>query len=143
EVIAPNEPDIPHTEDTKGTLTRSMAAKLTDASARECLFADFLSVIEPKKMFEALKYPGWIDAMQEELNQNKKDEHGITIKIKARLVAQGYSQEEGANYDETFALVEMMKAIGIFLPFATYTDFKVYQINVKSAFMNGKLKEEV
>ncbi|GJR20017.1 retrovirus-related pol polyprotein from transposon TNT 1-94 [Tanacetum coccineum] len=153
----------------KGMLTRSMAAKLIAASASECLFADFLSEIEPKKVSEALKHPGWVDAMQEELNQfyrnkvwtlvplpygktaigfkwvfrNKKDEHGITTKNKARLVAQGYSQEEGIDYDETFALVARMEAIRIFLAFATYMNFKVYQMDVKSAFLNGKLKEEV
>ncbi|GJS06205.1 hypothetical protein Tco_0363001 [Tanacetum coccineum] len=90
-VIAPNEPEIPHIEDTEGIheqniqndqmitqptdapsgnntegmLTRSMAAKLTAALASECLFADFLFEIEPKKVSEALKRPGWIDAMQE------------------------------------------------------------------------------
>ncbi|GKA77832.1 hypothetical protein Tco_0784369 [Tanacetum coccineum] len=53
----------------EGMLTRSMAAKLIAASASECLFADFLSKIEPKKVSEALKHPGWVDAMQEELNQ--------------------------------------------------------------------------
>ncbi|GJT81362.1 retrovirus-related pol polyprotein from transposon TNT 1-94 [Tanacetum coccineum] len=132
-------------------LTRSMAAKLTAASASECLFADFLSEIEPKKVSEALKHPGWIDAMQEELNQfyrnkvfrNKKDEHGTTTKNKARLVAQGYSQEEGIDYYETFVQVARMEAIRIFLAFATYMNFKVYQIDVKSDFLNGKLKEEV
>ncbi|GKF33178.1 retrovirus-related pol polyprotein from transposon TNT 1-94, partial [Tanacetum coccineum] len=70
-------------------------------------------------------------------------EHGITTKNKARLVAQGYSQEEGINYDETFAPVERMKAIRIFLAFATYMNFIVFQMDVKSAFLNGKLKEEV
>ncbi|GJZ21176.1 retrovirus-related pol polyprotein from transposon TNT 1-94 [Tanacetum coccineum] len=110
-------------------LTRSMAAKLTAASASECLFADFLSKIEPKMVFKALKHPRWIGAIQEGLNQfyknkvwtlvplpygkiaigskwvfrNKKDKHGTTTKNKARLVAQGYSQEEGIDYDETFA----------------------------------------
>ncbi|GKE46967.1 retrovirus-related pol polyprotein from transposon TNT 1-94, partial [Tanacetum coccineum] len=59
------------------------------------------------------------------------------------LVAQGYSQEEGIDYDETFAPVTRMKAISIFLAFDTYMNFKVYQIDVKSAFINGKLKEEV
>ncbi|GJZ17574.1 retrovirus-related pol polyprotein from transposon TNT 1-94 [Tanacetum coccineum] len=124
----------------EGMLTRSMAVKLTAASTSECLFADFLSEIEPKKVSEALKHPGWIDAMQEELNQfyrnkvwtlvplpygkiaisskwvfrNKKDKHGTTTKNKARLVAQGYSQKEGIDYDETFALVARMEAIKIF-----------------------------
>ncbi|GJT65340.1 retrovirus-related pol polyprotein from transposon TNT 1-94 [Tanacetum coccineum] len=225
EMIAPNEPDIPHTKDVegpldlintegtheknvqdekiitqstegpsgnntkvsvwskdkhielvniigdpgKGMLTRSMAVKLTAASASECLFADFLSEIEPKKMFEALKHPGWVDAIQEELNQfyrnkvwtlvplpygktaicskwvfrNKKDEHGMTTKNKARLVAQGYSQKEGIDYDETFASVARMKSIRIFLDFATYMNFIVFQMDIKSAFINGKLKEEV
>ncbi|GJT45283.1 retrovirus-related pol polyprotein from transposon TNT 1-94 [Tanacetum coccineum] len=134
----------------KGMLTRSMAAKLTAASASKCLFANFLFEIEPKKVSEALKHPGWVDAMQEELNQfyrnkvwtlvpllygkttigskwvfrNKKDEHGITTKNKARLVAQGYSQEEGIDYDETFAPVARMEAIRIFLAFAAYMNFK-------------------
>ncbi|GJU39319.1 retrovirus-related pol polyprotein from transposon TNT 1-94 [Tanacetum coccineum] len=169
EVIAPNEPDIPHTEDTEGMLTRSMAVKLKAASTSECLFANFLSEIEPKKVSEALKHPGWFDAMQEELNQfyrnkvwtlvplplgktaigskwvfrNKKDKHGITTKNKARLVVQGYSQEEGIDYDETFAPVARIEAIRIFLAFATYMNFKVFQMDAKSAFLNGKLKEEV
>ncbi|GJW68778.1 retrovirus-related pol polyprotein from transposon TNT 1-94 [Tanacetum coccineum] len=121
----------------EGMLTRSMAAKLIAASASECLFADFLSKIEPKKVYEALKHPGWVDAM------NKNDEHGITTKNKTRLVAQGYSQEEGIDYDETFAPVVRMEAIRIFLAFAIYINFKVYQMDIKSAFLNGKLKEEV
>nr|GEY08739.1 retrovirus-related Pol polyprotein from transposon TNT 1-94 [Tanacetum cinerariifolium] len=118
-------------------LTRSMASKLTAASASECLFAEFLSKIEPKKVSEALKHPGWIDAM------NKKDKHGTTTKNKARLAAQGYSQEERIDYNETFAPVARMKTIMIFLAFVTYMNFKFYQMDVKSAFLNGKLKEEV
>ncbi|GKC21493.1 retrovirus-related pol polyprotein from transposon TNT 1-94, partial [Tanacetum coccineum] len=127
-------------------LTRSMAAKLIAASASECLFANLFSEIETKRVSKALKHPGWIDAMHEELNQfnrNKKDEHGTTTKNKARLVAQGYNQEKGIDYDETFALVARIEAIRIFLAFATYMNFKVYQMDVKSAFLNGKLKEEI
>nr|GEW67802.1 hypothetical protein [Tanacetum cinerariifolium] len=75
--------------------------------------------------------------------RNKKDEHGITTKNKARLAAQGYSKEVGIDYDETFAPVTRMEVIRIFFAFATYMNFKVYQIDVKSAFLNGKLKEEV
>nr|GEY31929.1 copia protein [Tanacetum cinerariifolium] len=69
--------------------------------------------------------------------RNKKDKHGITTKNKARLVAQGYSEEEGIDYDETFTLVARMEAIKIFLAFATCMNFKVYQMDVKSAFLNG------
>ncbi|GJT03667.1 retrovirus-related pol polyprotein from transposon TNT 1-94 [Tanacetum coccineum] len=76
-------------------------------------------------------------------NRNKKDEHGITTKNKARLVTQGYSQEEGIDYDETFAPVARMESIRIFLAFTTYMNFIVFQMDVKSAFLNGKLKEEV
>nr|GEU49849.1 retrovirus-related Pol polyprotein from transposon TNT 1-94 [Tanacetum cinerariifolium] len=138
-------------------------------SASECLFFDFQFEIKPKKVSEALKHLGWIDAMQEELNQfyknkvwtfvplpygkiairskwvfkNKKDENGTTTKNKARLVAQGYSHKEGIDYDETFTPVARMEAIRIFLAFATYMNFKVYQIDVKSALLNGKLKEKV
>nr|GEV97426.1 hypothetical protein [Tanacetum cinerariifolium] len=126
----------------EGMLTRSMATNLTAASTSKYLFANFLSEIEPKKVSKALKHPGWIDAMQEELNQNKKDEHGTTTKNKARLVAQGHSQEEGVNYNETFEPVARMEAIMIFLAFAIYINFKVYQMDVESAFLNDKLKEK-
>ncbi|KAJ9561581.1 hypothetical protein OSB04_006741 [Centaurea solstitialis] len=74
---------------------------------------------------------------------NKKDENGVVICNKARLVAQGYCQEEGIHYDETFAPVARLEAIRIFLAYAAHRGFKVYQMDVKSAFLNGKLKEEV
>ncbi|GKB88494.1 retrovirus-related pol polyprotein from transposon TNT 1-94, partial [Tanacetum coccineum] len=150
-------------------LTRSIAKQLSAASAHECLFVDFLSEEEPKKVSKALKHHGWVDAMQDELNQftrnkvwtlvhapygktiigsrwvfrNKRDETGIVIKNKEMLVAQGYNQQEGIDYDETFSPVTRLEAIRIFLPFATYMNFIVYQIDVKSAFLIGKLKEEV
>ncbi|GJR47804.1 retrovirus-related pol polyprotein from transposon TNT 1-94 [Tanacetum coccineum] len=75
--------------------------------------------------------------------RNKRDETGIVIKNKARLVAQSYNQQEGIHYDETFTLVTILEAIRIFLAFATYMNLIVYQMDVKSAFLNGKLKEEV
>ncbi|GKA53255.1 retrovirus-related pol polyprotein from transposon TNT 1-94 [Tanacetum coccineum] len=74
---------------------------------------------------------------------NKRYETEIVIKNKARLVAQAYNQQEGIDYDETCAHVARLKAIRIFLAFATYMNFIVYQMDVKSAFLNGKLKEEV
>ncbi|GKC13033.1 putative ribonuclease H-like domain-containing protein [Tanacetum coccineum] len=74
---------------------------------------------------------------------NKKDERGIVIRNKARLVAQGYTQEEGINYDEVFAPVSRIEAIRLFLAYASFKDFVVYQMDVKSAFLYGKIEEEV
>ncbi|GJT97517.1 gag-pol polyprotein [Tanacetum coccineum] len=75
--------------------------------------------------------------------ENKMDENGIVIKNKARLVAQGYNQQEGIDYEENFTLVVRLEAIRIFLVYAAYMGFMVYQIDVKSAFLNGKISEEV
>ncbi|GJU18011.1 retrovirus-related pol polyprotein from transposon TNT 1-94 [Tanacetum coccineum] len=130
----------------EGMLTRSMAAKLTAASASECLFADFLFEIEPKKKqsLDSCSTPyGKIAIGSKWVFSNKKDEVGTVIINKARLVTQGFSQEEGIDYDETFAPVAWMEAIKIFLAFATYMNFIVFQMDVKSSFLNGKLKEEV
>ncbi|GJR83107.1 ribonuclease H-like domain, reverse transcriptase, RNA-dependent DNA polymerase [Tanacetum coccineum] len=74
---------------------------------------------------------------------NKKDERGIVIRNKARLVAQGYTQEEGIDYDEVFAPVARIEAIRLFLAYASFKDFVVYQMDVKSAFLYGKIEEEV
>ena len=71
------------------------------------------------------------------------DENGIVIRNKARLVAKGYSQQEGIDFDETFAPVARLEAIRIFLAYAANANFKVYQMDVKSAFLNGELEEEV
>ncbi|GKB95688.1 putative ribonuclease H-like domain-containing protein [Tanacetum coccineum] len=75
--------------------------------------------------------------------RNKKDERGIVIRNKARLVSQGYTQEKGIYYEEVFAPVVRIKAIRLFIAYASYKDFVVYQIDVKSAFICGKIKEEV
>ncbi|GJZ90061.1 putative ribonuclease H-like domain-containing protein, partial [Tanacetum coccineum] len=74
---------------------------------------------------------------------NKKDERGVIVRNKARLVAQGYRQEEGIDYDEVFATVARIEAIRIFFSFASYMGFIVYQIDVKSAFLYGTIDEEV
>ncbi|GJW85414.1 putative ribonuclease H-like domain-containing protein [Tanacetum coccineum] len=110
---------------------------------QHCLFACFLSQIEPMNISEALEEESWVDAMQEELLQNKKDERGVVVRNKARLVAQGYRQEEGIDYDEVFAPVARIEAIRIFFAFASYMGFIVYQMDVKSAFLYGTIDEEV
>nr|GEX26575.1 putative ribonuclease H-like domain-containing protein [Tanacetum cinerariifolium] len=75
--------------------------------------------------------------------RNKKDERGIVVKNKARLVSQGYTQEKGIDYDEVFAPVAKIEAIRLFLDYASFKDFVVYQMDVKSAFLYGKIEEEV
>nr|GFC11121.1 copia protein [Tanacetum cinerariifolium] len=75
--------------------------------------------------------------------KNKKDKSSLVIRYKARLVAVGYSQQEGIDYDETFAHVARIKAIRLFLAYVAHKDFKVFQMNVKTSFLNGILKEEV
>ncbi|GJU61252.1 putative ribonuclease H-like domain-containing protein [Tanacetum coccineum] len=117
---------------------------------QHCLFACFLSQNEPKKISEALEDESSVDAMQKELLQfkiqkvyrNKKDERGVVVRNKARLVAQGHRQEEWIDYDEVFAPVARIEAIRIFLAFASYMGFIVYQIDVKSAFLYGKIDEK-
>ncbi|GKA27630.1 putative ribonuclease H-like domain-containing protein [Tanacetum coccineum] len=142
-------------------LFSSVQQRTNHKDFQNCLFACFLSQEEPKKVIHALKDPSWIEAMQEELLQfklqevwtlvdlpngkraigtkwvfrNKKDERGIVIKNKARLVAQGYTQEEGIDYDEVFALVARIKAIRLLLAYASFKDFMVYQMDVTSAFL--------
>nr|GEW32864.1 hypothetical protein [Tanacetum cinerariifolium] len=93
---------------------------------QNCLFACFLSQEEPKKVF-----------------RNKKDERGIVIRNKARLVAQGYTQEEEIDYDEVFAPISRIEAIKLFLAYTSSKDFVVYQMDIKSAILYGKIEEKV
>jgi hypothetical protein len=73
----------------------------------------------------------------------KQDKHGVVTRNKARLVAKGYSQIKGLDFDETFAPVARLESICMLLAYATHHGFKLYQIDVKSAFLNGPIKEEV
>nr|GFB25005.1 retrovirus-related Pol polyprotein from transposon TNT 1-94 [Tanacetum cinerariifolium] len=93
-----------------------------------------------KIIAEALKNADWVSAMQDE---NKKDESSLVIRNKARLVAVGYSQQEGIDYDETFAQVTRIEAIRLFFAYAAHKNFTVFQMDVKTIFLNGILKEEV
>ncbi|KAJ9552664.1 hypothetical protein OSB04_016709 [Centaurea solstitialis] len=113
--------------------------KTRSASANYCLYKSFLSVIEPKNVSQALEDSDWLLAMQEELLQFKRNK----VYRLARLVAKGYSQQEGIDYDETFAPVARIEAIRIFLAYAAHKNIKVFQMDVKSAFLNGVLHEEV
>ncbi|GJT25143.1 putative ribonuclease H-like domain-containing protein [Tanacetum coccineum] len=107
------------------------------------LFACFLSQLEPSSVAQALNDPAWVEAMQEEMQQTKNDCQGIVVRNKARLVAQGHRQEEGIDYDEVFAPVARIEAIRLFLAFALYMGFMVYQMDVKIAFLYGEIEEEV
>nr|GFB69096.1 retrovirus-related Pol polyprotein from transposon TNT 1-94 [Tanacetum cinerariifolium] len=137
--------------------------------ANSCLFLCLLSSIEPANVAEVLRDADWVSAMQEELDQfarlkvwrlvprpegktiiktkwifkNKKYESNLVIQNKARLKAVGYSQQEGIDYDETFTPVARIEAIRLFLAYAAHKDFTVFQMDVKTAFLNGILKEEV
>nr|GFA05032.1 hypothetical protein [Tanacetum cinerariifolium] len=104
--------------------------------ANSCLFSCLLSSIEPAIVAEALRDADWIF-------KNKKDESSLVIRNKARLVAVGYSQQEGIDYDETFAPVARIEAIRLFFPYAAHKDSTVFQMDVKTTFLNGILKEEV
>nr|GEW51172.1 hypothetical protein [Tanacetum cinerariifolium] len=101
----------------------------THVDLNTCLFACFLSQIEPTRVAKARSNPAWVEAMQEELLQFK--------------LQKGYTQEEGIDYDEVFAPVARIKAIRLFLAYALFVGFMVYQMDVKSAFLYGKIEEEV
>ena len=129
----------------------------------------FISQIEPKKLNDAILDENWVIFMQEELNQfernevcelvprpndqsiigtkwvyrNKMDENDIITRNKARLVAQGYNQQEGIDYEETFAPVARLEAIRMLLAFSCHKIFILYQMDVKNAFLNGFINEEV
>ncbi|GKD06113.1 retrovirus-related pol polyprotein from transposon TNT 1-94 [Tanacetum coccineum] len=126
-------------------------------------------IVEPKNYKDALTQACWIEAMQEELNEFERlevwelvprpdkvmvitlkwiykvklDELGGILKNKARLVARGYRQEEGIDFEESFAPVARLDAIRIFLAYAAHMNMIVYQMDVKTAFLNGILREEV
>jgi hypothetical protein len=150
----------------KGVVTRRHVALLT----LFCEHHSFVSSFEPLKVQEALLDSDWVVAMQEELEcftrnqvwslvdrpsdrrinvigtkwvfKNKQDEFGTVTRNKARLVAQGYAQIEGMDFEDTFAPVARLEAIRLLLAYASFHNFKLYQMDVKSAFLNGPLKEE-
>nr|GEU43160.1 hypothetical protein [Tanacetum cinerariifolium] len=152
-----------------GKLTRSVSTRLQlHEQSLFCYYDDFLTYVKPKTYKDALTQSCWIEAMQEELNEFERievwelvprpdkvmvttlkwiykvklDELGGILKNKARLVARGYRQEEGIDFEEPFALVTRLEAIRIFLAYAAYMNMVIYQMDVKTAFLNGNLREE-
>ncbi|GJY67300.1 retrovirus-related pol polyprotein from transposon TNT 1-94 [Tanacetum coccineum] len=143
--------------------------KQLQTDAMWCYFDAFLTFVEPKNFKQAMTEPSWIDAMQEEIHEFqrlevwelvpcldkvlliklkwiykvKTDEFSRVLKNKARLVAQGFRQEEGIDFEESFALVARIEAIRIFIANVAHKNMTIYQMDVKTAFLNGKLKEEV
>nr|GEX34697.1 hypothetical protein [Tanacetum cinerariifolium] len=134
-----------------------------------CIYALTVSIMEPKTVKEALTDLAWIESIQEELHQfirldvwelisspdgikpltlkwlfkNKHDEENTAIHNKTRLVMRGYRQEEGIEFKEFFAPVAWMEAIRIFLAYAAHKGFTMYQMDVKTEFLHGSLKEDV
>ncbi|GJS71168.1 retrovirus-related pol polyprotein from transposon TNT 1-94 [Tanacetum coccineum] len=134
-----------------------------------CMLALTVSIVEPKTIKEAMADSAWIEAMQEELHQfdrlqvwelvdkpfgknviklkwlkkNKKDEDQTVIRNKARLVTKGCAQEDGIDFEESFALVARLEAVRIFIAYVAHKSFLIYQMDIKMAFLNGPLKEEV
>nr|GEX47491.1 retrovirus-related Pol polyprotein from transposon TNT 1-94 [Tanacetum cinerariifolium] len=150
--------------------SRSVSTKKQlQTDAMWCFFDAFLTTVEPKNFKQAMTEPSWIDAMQEKINEFKRlqvwelvpcldkvlliklkwiyklktDEFGRVLKNKARrLVAQGFRQEEGIDFKESFSPVARIKAIRIFIANATHKNMAIFQMDVKTAFLNGELKEE-
>nr|GFA69589.1 putative ribonuclease H-like domain-containing protein [Tanacetum cinerariifolium] len=134
-----------------------------------CMYALTVSTMELKNVKEAMTNPAWIDSMQEELLQfkrldvwvlvpapdnisplnlkwlfkNKHDEEQMIIKKKSCLVVRGYRQEEGISFEESFTPVARMEAIRIFLAYVAHKSFTVFQMDMKTAFLYGSLKEDV
>ncbi|GJS79222.1 putative ribonuclease H-like domain-containing protein [Tanacetum coccineum] len=115
-----------------GALDRPVSTRLQlHEQALFCYYDAFLTSVEPKNYKEALTQACWIEAMQEELHEFE------------RLEPCGYRQEEGIDFEESFAPVARLEAIRIFLAFAAHMNMVIYQMDVKTAFLNGNLREEV
>nr|GEW52960.1 retrovirus-related Pol polyprotein from transposon TNT 1-94 [Tanacetum cinerariifolium] len=140
-----------------------------ESDGEMCMFALIVSQTEPNNIKEAMANSAWIESMREELHQfdrldiwelvdrplctnvinmkwlwkNKRDEENTIIRNKSRLVAKGYAQKEGVNFEESFAPVARLEAVSLFIAYAAHKSFTVYQMDVKTAFLYGPLKEEV
>nr|GEW57831.1 putative ribonuclease H-like domain-containing protein [Tanacetum cinerariifolium] len=134
------------------TQTRSITRVVKDQGGLSQMFNDdfHTSMHEELLQFKMQKVWVLVDLPHEKraigtkwVYRNKKDEKGIVIRNKARLIAQGHTQDEGIDYEEVFAPVARIEAIRLFLAYASFMGFMVYQMDVKSAFLYGTIKEEV
>nr|GEV32144.1 hypothetical protein [Tanacetum cinerariifolium] len=119
-----------------GQLSRPVSTRLQlHEQALFCYYYAFPTSVEPKTYKDALTQSCWIEAMQEELNELERLEGGI-LKNKARLVARGYRQEDGIDFEESFAPVAILESIRIFLAYVAHKNMVVYQMDVKTTFLN-------
>nr|GEV45970.1 retrovirus-related Pol polyprotein from transposon TNT 1-94 [Tanacetum cinerariifolium] len=113
-----------------------------ESDGEMCMFALTVSRTEPKNIKEAMATSAWIESMQEELHQFDRLDNTV-IRNKSRLMAKGYAQKEGVDFEESFAPVAWLEAVRLFIAYATHKSFTVYQMDVKTSFLYGPLKEEV
>nr|GEW26078.1 hypothetical protein [Tanacetum cinerariifolium] len=134
------------------TQTRSMSkvaqdqggiSQINNDDFHTCMFVCFLSQEEPKRVHQALKDPSWIEAMQDKLLQLKMQKVWVLVDLPHGKRAIGYTQEKIIDYEEVFALVVRIEAIRLFLAYASFMGFMVYQMDVKSTFLYRTIKEEV
>ncbi|GJV28653.1 putative ribonuclease H-like domain-containing protein [Tanacetum coccineum] len=156
----PNDPLMPDLEDTTEVQNTSIFGRAFDDEDLDTYNSPFADQVvgaeadfnnmEPSTVFKIQKVWTLVDLPYGKkaigtkwVYINKKDERGIVVRNKARLVAQGYKQEEGIDYDEVFAPISRIEAIRLFFAYASFMNFLVYQMDVKSAFLYGTIKEEV
>ncbi|GJU04586.1 retrovirus-related pol polyprotein from transposon TNT 1-94 [Tanacetum coccineum] len=146
-----------------------MTRQRLHTDSKVCMYVLTISIIEPKNIKEPMADHSWIESMQDELNQferlqvwelvprpegkniialkwlwkNKCDAENIVVRNKTRLVAKGYKQEEGIDFEESFAPVARLEAVRMFIAYVAHKNITIFQMDVKTAFLNGPLKEEV
>ncbi|GJV55877.1 retrovirus-related pol polyprotein from transposon TNT 1-94, partial [Tanacetum coccineum] len=118
-----------------------MTLQRLHTDSKVCMYALTVSTIEPKNIKEAMEDHSWIESMQDELNQFER--HQVLELNKTRLVAKGYKQEEGIDFEESFAPVARLEDVRMFIAYAADKNITIFQMDVKTAFLNGPLKEEV
>ncbi|WVZ84758.1 hypothetical protein U9M48_031749 [Paspalum notatum var. saurae] len=158
-------------DDPPHRMIRDIHQRATRSSVNSLAFfshSAYVASFEPRAVSHALSDPNWVNTMHEELEyfernhvwdlvepppnchpigtklvfKNKQGENGMVMRNKARLVAQGFCQKEGIDYEETFAPIARLEAIRILLAFVASKGFKLQQMDVKSAFLNGFIEEE-